>query len=106
MAVPPAPDQRSGVTEKTSSASDPASDPASSSAGDSAGGPAGERRPTSHSLRLTLLVVLLALLVASGAAVGYLAATRPVPALGLDGDQEAIQSERESVMAQAEPEPW
>lgn len=70
------------MSEKTSSASDP--------------------RPTSHTLRLTLLVVLLALLVASVAAVGYLAATRPVPALGVQGDQDALQSERESVMAQAE----
>ena len=47
-------------------------------------------------------MVLLALLLASTAAVGYLAATRPVPALGIEGDQAALQSERESVMAQAE----
>ena len=57
--------------------------------------------PTSRPLRLTLLVVLLALLLAATAAVGYLAATRPVPALGIEGDQAALQSERESVMAQA-----
>lgn len=64
--------------------------------------PARDPRPTSHTLRLSLLVVLLAALVASVAAVGYLAATRPVPALGLAGDEDAVQSERESVMAQAE----
>jgi hypothetical protein len=63
---------------------------------------ASDPRPTSHALRLTLLVVLLALLVGSVAAVGYLAATRPVPALGVEGGQEALQSQRESVMAQAE----
>jgi hypothetical protein len=58
--------------------------------------------PTSHRLRLTLLVGLLVVLVAAVAAVGHLAATRPVPALGIDGDQAAVQSERESAMAQAE----
>ena len=84
VAVPPAPDQRSGVTEETSPAQDTA------------------ERTTSHSLRLTLLVVLSVLLLASVAAVVYLAATRPVSALGIDGDQDALQSERESVMAQAE----
>ena len=84
MAVSPAPDQRSGVTEETSSAQDTA------------------ERTTSHSLRLTLLVVLSVLLLASVAAVVYLAATRPVSALGVDGEQDALQSERESVMAQAE----
>lgn len=59
-------------------------------------------RTTSHSLRLTLLVVLSVLLLASVAAVAYLSATRPVPALGIDGDQDALQSQRESVMAQSE----
>jgi Mce-associated membrane protein len=78
----------------TSPASDPGVDPASARGSDP--------RPTSHSLRLTLLVVLLTLLVGSVAAVGYLAATRPVSALGVDGDQDALQSQRESVMAQAE----
>ncbi len=56
----------------------------------------------SHSVRLTLLVVLSVLLLASVAAVAYLASSRPVPALGLDGDQDALQSQRESVMAQSE----
>ena len=84
MAVPPAPDQRSGVTEETSPAPDTA------------------ERTTSHSLRLILLVVLSVLLLASVAAVAYLAATRPVSALGIDGDQDSLQSERESVMAQSE----
>jgi len=89
VAVPPAPDGRSGVTqEEIGPDQDPGGDVA--------------RRPTSHSLRLTLLVVLIALLLASTAAVAYLAATRPVPALGLDGDQDAIQSQRENAMAQAE----
>jgi Mce-associated membrane protein len=60
------------------------------------------QRPTSHSLRLTLLVLLIALLLVSTAAVAYLAATRPVPALGIDGSQASVQSERERVMAQAE----
>ena len=61
-----------------------------------------DARTTSHSLRLTLLVVLSVLLLASVAAVAYLAATRPVSALGIDGDQAALQSERDSVMAQSE----
>lgn len=82
MAVSPAPDDRSGVTQETS--------------------PDSAQRPTSHSLRLTLLVVLLALLLASTAAVAYLAATRPVPALGVDGSQASLQNDRESAMAQAE----
>jgi Mce-associated membrane protein len=59
-------------------------------------------RATSHSLRRTLLVVLSVLLVASVAAVAYLAATRPVSAVGVDGTQEQLQSQRESVMAQSE----
>ncbi|WP_028653573.1 hypothetical protein [Nocardioides halotolerans] len=60
------------------------------------------RSTTSHSLRLVLLVVLSVLLLASVAAVAYLAATRPVSALGIEGDQNALQSERETVMAQSE----
>ena len=86
MAVPPAPDDRSGVTQETSTDQDLGS----------------AQRPTSHSLRLTLLVVLLALLLASTAAVAYFAATRPVPALGIEGSQAELQNERESAMAQAE----
>jgi hypothetical protein len=61
-----------------------------------------DERPTAHNLRLTLLAVLAVLLLASVAAVAYLGATRPVPALGIEGDQDALQSQRESVMAQAE----
>ena len=76
------------MTQETSQATDPASET--------------DQRPTSHSLRLTLLVVLLALLLASTAAVAYFAATRPVPALGIEGSQAELQNERESVMAQAE----
>jgi Mce-associated membrane protein len=64
--------------------------------------PDSDARTTSHSLRVTLLVVLLVLLLASVATVVYLAATRPVSALGIDGDQDALQSQRESVMAQSE----
>jgi hypothetical protein len=59
-------------------------------------------RPTSHSLRLTLLVVLSVLLLASVAVAVHLATTRPVSALGVDGNQDAVQSERESVMRQSE----
>ena len=59
-------------------------------------------RTTAHRLRLGLLVVLCLLLVASVAAVAYLAATRPVAALGVDGQQEALQSERDRAMSQAE----
>jgi Mce-associated membrane protein len=61
-----------------------------------------DARSTSPRLRLTLLAVLAVLLLASVAAVAYLGATRPVPALGIDGDQDALQTQRESVMAQAE----
>jgi hypothetical protein len=57
---------------------------------------------TSSSLRLTLLAVLSVLLLASVAAVAYLGATRPIPALGVEGDQDTLQSQRETVMAQAE----
>jgi hypothetical protein len=63
--------------------------------------PDSDQRTTSHPLRLTLLVVLLVLLLASTAAVAYLAATRPVSALGIDGSQDSLQRERENVMAQA-----
>ena len=96
MAVPPAPDERSGVTQESSAAKDPATDPAPDTAPDTV------QRPTSLPLRLALLVVLLALLLASTATVAYLAATRPVPALGIEGSQAALQREREDVMAQAE----
>lgn len=59
-------------------------------------------RPASSSLRLTLLVLLSVLLVASVAAVVHLASTRPVAALGIEGQQVALQAEREDVMNQAE----
>ena len=42
-----------------------------------------EPRPTAPNLRLVLLAVLAVLLLASVAAVAYLGATRPVPALGV-----------------------
>ena len=88
MAVPPAPDDGSGVTQEETV---PDQETGSTAP-----------RPTSHSLRLILLVVLLALLLASTAAVAYLALTRPVPAVGIEGSQASLQDERESVMAQAE----
>ena len=84
------------MTQESSPAPDPAADPVEDPAVDNV------QRPTSHSLRLTLLVVLLALLLASTATVAYLAATRPVPALGIEGSQASLQQERESAMAQAE----
>ncbi|HET6938750.1 MAG TPA: hypothetical protein VFI19_09100 [Nocardioides sp.] len=59
-------------------------------------------RTTAPNVRLALLAVLAVLLLASVAAVAYLAATRPVPALGIDGKQDALQSQRETVMNQAE----
>jgi Mce-associated membrane protein len=80
VAVPPAPDGPSGVTP-----SSPASTPT-----------------PSRRLRLGLLVALVVLLVASTAAVAYLAATRPVPALGVEGSQGQLQDERDQVMSTAE----
>jgi hypothetical protein len=64
--------------------------------------PDGDARATSPNARLALLAVLAVLLLASVAAVAYLGATRPVPALGIGGQQEALQTQRESVMNQAE----
>jgi len=61
-----------------------------------------DTRATATNLRLALLAVLSVLLLGSVAAVAYLGATRPVPALGIDGKQDALQSQRESVMNQAE----
>lgn len=57
--------------------------------------------PTSPRVRLTLLVVLAVLLLASTAGVAYLAANRPVPAFGIDGEQATVQDEREAAMSQA-----
>lgn len=89
MAVPSALDDRSTVSaEGTGPAQDPDPDTG--------------RPTTSSPLRLTLLVVLAVLLLASTAAVAYLAATRPIPALNAEGAQDSLQDERESVMAQAE----
>lgn len=88
MAVPPAPDVRSGVKDDNSASSDLAEhhrDTVSSSPG----------------LRLGLLVALIVLLLAATAGVAYLAATRPVPAVGIDGEERQIQSQREDVMSRA-----
>ncbi len=81
MAVPPAPDASSGVTEDDSH---PVQD---------------SRAPL---FRRGLLGVLLVLLVASIAGAGYLATNRSVPALGIEGDQESLQTQRDQVEAQAE----
>ncbi|HCB07102.1 MAG TPA: hypothetical protein DEQ43_23115 [Nocardioides bacterium] len=67
-----------------------------------AGAPPSAAPRPARTLRLALLVALLALLLAGTAAVVHLASTRPVPALGIQGEQAALQSERESAMAQAE----
>jgi len=56
---------------------------------------------SSPGLRLALLVALIVLLLAATAAVAYLAATRPVPAVGIDGEESAVQSQREEVMSRA-----
>lgn len=95
MAVPPALDQRPVTDQVTDPATEPGADESTPT---SAGAPA----PTAHRLRLAVLVVLSLLLVASVAAVAHLGATRSVPALGIGGKQDALQSQRESVMAQAE----
>jgi Mce-associated membrane protein len=83
MAVPSAVDQRPAVTQESTA-------------------PDREPQSTKPGLRLALLAVLSVLLLASVAAVAYLGATRPVPALGIDGDQAALQSQRETVMDQAQ----
>jgi hypothetical protein len=84
------------VTEQvTEQVTEPATD-------GSAPAPGSDPAPTAHRLRLALVVVLSLLLVASVAAVAHLGATRSVPTLGIGGEQDALQSQRESVMAQAE----
>jgi Mce-associated membrane protein len=81
VAVPPAPDASSGVTEDDSHPVQDSSAPL---------------------FRRGLLGVLLVLLVASIAAAGYLATNRSVPALGIEGEQESLQAQRDQVEAQAE----
>ena len=81
MVVPPALDATSGLTEEDSHP---------------------DRAPSSPRLRRALLVVLVVLLVASTAFAVYLATNRPVPALGIGGEQQALQDERDEVGAQAE----
>jgi Mce-associated membrane protein len=71
-------------------------------ASDLGSGVSSDSRARSPRLRLGLLVALVVALVAATGATAYLAATRPVPALGIEGSQEALQSERETVMSQAE----
>ena len=88
MAVPPAPDDSSGVTDDSDFQ-----------------GPTDEETPStgaSPKFRLGLLVVLLVLVVASTAAVAYLGATRATAHLGLGGEQQQIQADRDAVMSQAE----
>jgi len=61
-----------------------------------------ETRPaTSPRFRLGLLVLLVALLLASTAAVAYLAATRAVPAVGIGGEEAEVQTQRDLVMSRA-----
>ena len=88
MAVPPAPDVRSGVKDDSRVSSEVEEQPR-------------ERGSSSPRFRLGLLVLLVALLLASTAAVAYLAATRAVPTAGIGGEEERLQSEREDVMSRA-----
>jgi Mce-associated membrane protein len=81
VAVPPAPDASSGVTEDDSRP---------------------DRASRSPLLRRGLLVVLVVVLVGSAAAAGFLATNRSVPALGIQGDQDSLQTQRDQVGAQAE----
>jgi len=81
VAVPPAPDATSGVTEDDSPP---------------------VRDSKAPQFRRGLLVVLLVLLLASLAGAGYLATNRSVSALGIDGEQDALQTQRDQVGAQAE----
>ena len=87
MAVPPAPDVSSGVKDHSSASSELAEQPL-------------EER-SSSGLRLGLLVLLIALLLASTAMAAYLAATRAVPALGIGGEETETQAQREDVMSRA-----
>ena len=89
MAVPPAPDVRSGVKDDSRVSSELDEQPR-------------ERGSSSPRFRLGLLVLLVALLLASTAAVAYLAATRAAEvAAGIGGEEERLQSEREDVMSRA-----
>ena len=89
MAVPPAPDVRSGLRDDSNASSELAEPPPDRGGSSSPG------------FRLGLLVVLLVLLLAATAAVAYLAATRAVPAVGIDGEENRIQSQREDIMSRA-----
>ena len=88
MAVPPAPDVRSGVKDDNSASSELAEQPPDTGS-------------SSPGVRLAFLVGLIVLLLAATAAVAYLAATRPVPAVGIDGEESELQSQREDVMSRA-----
>jgi hypothetical protein len=61
-----------------------------------------DEAPRSATFRLVLLVVLVALLLVSAGVVVYAAATRSIPALGVEGDQVAVQGARDDVMAQTQ----
>jgi Mce-associated membrane protein len=88
VAVPPAPDDSPGVTDD-SDLKDPTAEKTPSTG-------------ASPRFRLGLLVVLIVLLVALTAAVAYLGATRATAHLGMGGEQEQLQAEREAVMSQSE----
>jgi Mce-associated membrane protein len=99
VAVPPAPDGRSGVKDDSSASSDIAEHPFVEGSGASA---TPESTPASSTrFRLALLVAFVALLLVATAAVAYLAATRAVPAVGIGGEQAEIQAQREDVMSRA-----
>ena len=58
--------------------------------------------PQAPRFRLVLLVALVAIAVAGAGALWWLASTRAVGAVGIQGDQEQVQADREAVMSQAE----
>lgn len=59
-------------------------------------------RPQAVRFRRNLLVVLIAATVAGLVTLVWLSSTRGVDAVGVSGDQEQLQSDREAVMAQTE----
>jgi hypothetical protein len=62
----------------------------------------GQDRPLAPRFRRVLLAVLVAIVVAGLGALAWLVSTRGVDGVGVQGDQEKLQAEREAVMAQTE----
>jgi Mce-associated membrane protein len=58
--------------------------------------------PRSATFRLVLLVVLAAVAMAGVGLLWWLLSTRAIGAVGIEGDQEQLQADRETVMAQTE----